>query len=43
MILLLILIVLICVLFASGGVQSDICYCSHCHGRGCGGWCRWCP
>ena len=18
------------------------CYCAHCHGLGCGGWCRWC-
>ncbi len=42
MMLLLILIALVCVLFASGGASSDVCYCSHCHGRGCGGWCRWC-
>ena len=20
-----------------------LCYCAHCHGLGCGGWCRWCP
>jgi hypothetical protein len=20
-----------------------LCLCTHCHGLGCGGWCRWCP
>jgi hypothetical protein len=20
-----------------------LCYCTHCQGLGCGGWCRWCP
>ncbi len=25
------------------GVRGGVCYCAHCHGLGCGGWCRWCP
>ena len=24
-------------------VWGRLCYCAHCHGLGCGGWCRWCP
>jgi hypothetical protein len=23
-------------------VRPHLCYCRHCHGLGCGGWCRWC-
>jgi uncharacterized protein len=26
-----------------GGSFGGRCYCSHCHGLGCGGWCPWCP
>jgi len=24
-------------------VNGRMCWCPHCHGLGCGGWCRWCP
>ncbi len=39
---LLLLFVLVCVLLCAGAAPSHPCYCTHCHGRGCGGWCRWC-
>jgi len=26
-----------------GGGFGGRCYCSHCRGLGCGGWCQWCP
>jgi hypothetical protein len=43
MLLLLLLIVLILVLSGSTFAASHLCRCPHCQGRGCGGWCQWCP
>jgi hypothetical protein len=36
-------LLLVALVGATSLVQPRLCYCQHCHGLGCGGWCRWCP